>query len=321
MSSPSSAPKSTPRINWFRYYNSWSGHPIVDLERFLAITLQERPDKPIIYLAGDSSLDNKYWVPSSGPGGEELTVEAPDIYEHTLDRPNPKPDVAFWLNHVLGDKATCINTAVEETMLRQRDDTLLPHDDFVRSNIRPNDILIVSVGANDIALRPNGSTMRHMFQLAWLTRRSSITSGTAWSLPYFTKLFHTATESYIARLTSITKPRAVIVCMIYFPLEKQFGQTSWADAQLRMLGYESGPGQLQEAIKKMYEMGTCRVEIEGTETVPIALFDVMDGKRKEEYTARVEPSAEGGRKMAERFGEVIQGLWGKSSKRGAESAE
>ena len=293
------------RINTSKFYHEWKGHPVVDLNRFRAITLQQRPDKPIIYLAGDSSLDNKYWVPSSGPGGEKLPVKVPDIYNHTLGRPKPKPDVAFWLNYALGNNATCINAAIEETMLRERDDALLPHDEFIRDNLRAEDILIVSVGANDIALRPTLSTMRHMFQLAWLTRRSSITRGTAWSLSHFAQLFHTATEAYIARLTSKTKPRAVIVCMIYFPLEKEFGQSSWADMQLKILGYESNPGQLQEAIRKMYEMGTCKVSVEGVEVVPLALFDVMNGKRREEYTARVEPSVEGGRKMAEKFSEVI----------------
>jgi hypothetical protein len=321
MTSSSSASEKTPKINTSRFYQEWSGHPIEDLERFRAITLQKRPDTPTIYLAGDSSLDNKYWVPSSGPGGEALPVKVPDVYKHTLNRPKPKPDVAFWLNHVLGDKATCINAAIEATMLRQRDDALLPQDEFIRDNIRSNDILIVSIGANDIALRPTGMTMWNMFQLAWLTRRSSITSGTAYALPYFAQMFHTTTESYISRLTSVTKPRAVIVCMIYFPLEKRFGQMSWADTPLKMLGYESGPGQLQESIRKMYEMGTCKVQVEGTEIVPCALFEVMDGTREEEYTARVEPSVEGGRKMAVKFGEVIEGLLEKSSGNNADSAE
>jgi hypothetical protein len=298
-------PKSIRKINTSQFYLEWRGHPIEDLECFRAITLQHRPKKPLVYLAGDSSLDNKYWVPSSGPGGEHLTVQVPEIYKQTLERAKPKPDVAFWLNHVLGEKATCINTAIEETLLRERDEVLLPHDEFIRDNISKDDILIVSVGANDIALRPTTSTMRHMFQLAWLTRRSSITAGTASSLSHFAHLFHSCTESYIKRLTAKTKPRAVIVCMIYFPLEKQYGQSSWADVQLKTLGYERDPSILQEAIRKMYEMGTCRIKVEGTEIIPCALFEVMDGSRASEYTARVEPSVEGGKKMAERFGELV----------------
>ncbi|KAF2682251.1 hypothetical protein K458DRAFT_420164 [Lentithecium fluviatile CBS 122367] len=301
------------KINTSKFYHEWKGHQIDDLERFHATTLQQRPSKPIIYLAGDSSLDNKYWVPSSGPGGEELAVEVPEIYAHALERARPKPDVAFWMNHVLGERATCINAALEESTLRERDGGLLAHDEFIRDNIREEDILIVSVGANDIALRPTTSTMRHMLQLTWLTRRSSITAGTASSLPHFAQLFHNNTEAYITRLTAKTKPRAVIVCMIYFPLEAQYGQKSWADMQLKMLGYERDPGQLQEAIRKMYEMGTCKIRVEGTEVVPCALFEVLDGKKADEYTARVEPSALGGRKMAKRFGALVEGILGRMS--------
>ena len=96
------------KINRSRFYFEWKGHQIQDLETFHAITTAHRPDKPIVYLAGDSSLDNKYWV-SSDPAA----VDVPEIYHHALDKPSPKPDVAFWLNSFLGEKATCINTAVE----------------------------------------------------------------------------------------------------------------------------------------------------------------------------------------------------------------
>lgn len=41
------------------------------------------------------------------------------------------------------------------------------------------------------------------------------------------------------------------------------------------------------------------VRIPGTEVIHVPLFRVLDGKKSEEYVARVEPSALGGRKMAE----------------------
>jgi hypothetical protein len=207
------------KINRSRFYFEWKGHQIQDLTKFHAITSAKRPDKPIVYLAGDSSLDNKYWVHSE----DGLQVEVPEIYKHTLDKPSPKPDVAFWMNHLLGDRATCINTAVEESMLRDRDQHLLPHDQFIHDNIRVQDMLIVSVGANDIALRPLPCTIRHMVQLAWATPRSSLESGTAWSLDYFKHMFGTKVQEYVTRMTAKTKPRAVVICMIYFPLESGLG--------------------------------------------------------------------------------------------------
>ena len=74
-----------------------------------------------------------------------------------------------------------------------------------------------------------------MLQLAWLTPRKNLENGTAGALTYFKHMFGTKVENYVTRLTAKTKPRAVIVCMIYFPLESGLGQTSWADAQLKAL--------------------------------------------------------------------------------------
>lgn len=292
------------KINRSRFYFEWKGHQIQDLETFHAITTAHRPDKPIVYLAGDSSLDNKYWV-SSDPAA----VDVPEIYHHALDKPSPKPDVAFWLNSFLGEKATCINTAVEESMLRQRDASLLAHDIFIRDHITSRDILIVSVGANDIALKPLPRTIAHMLHLAWATPRSSLEKGTAYSLEYFKHLFGDKVQDYVDRLTAKTPPRAVIVCMIYFPLEAGLGQTGWADKQLMALGYNTWPGQLQAAIRALYETATRGIEIEGTEVIPCALHEVLDGKTAGDYTARVEPNENGGKKMAQKFVELLDGVW------------
>ena len=299
------------KINTSRFYYEWKGHTISDVSAFRSTTLSLRPSQPIIYLAGDSSFDNKYWVPSSGPGGESLIVDVPEIYRAALDRPHPKPDIAFWLNHLLSDRATALNLAVEESTLRERDNDLLDHDKFIRDNIRAEDILIVSVGANDIALKPTFATMRHMLQLAWLTPRGSLERGTAWSLSHFTNMFKDHVQAYVSRLVEKHKPRAVIVCMIYYPLEANASkEKSWADLPLALLGYNRFPGQLQTAIKKMYELATKQIQITGTNVVPCALFEAMDGKSKGDYTARVEPSAEGGRKIALQLKEIINSLIG-----------
>lgn len=284
------------KINRSRFYSEWKGHQIEDLATFHAITTVQRPNKPIVYLAGDSSLDNKYWVDSG-----KLSVNTPEIYKHTLDSPTPKPDVAFWMNHLLGDRATCVNAAVEESMLRQRDQDLLPHDQFIRDNIRSQDVLIVSVGANDIAMKPLPCTIWHMLQLAWATPRSSLDKGTAGSLKYFKGMFGSKVQDYVDRMTVRTRPRAVIVCMIYYPLESGLGQRGWADAQLKALGYNTCPGQLQAAIGTLFRLATQNIRVEGTEIIPCALHEVLDGKTARDYTARVEPNGEGGRKMANKF--------------------
>ncbi|ORY16874.1 hypothetical protein BCR34DRAFT_475547 [Clohesyomyces aquaticus] len=294
-------------VNHYAFYNEWKGHRIEHLEMCQSVIQTLRPRKPVVYLAGDSSLDNKAWIPSAGRGGELLPVDVPEIYESILNRPRPKPDVAFWLNHFLGERATALNTAVEESMLRQRFDELLPQDKFIRDNITSDDILIVSVGANDIALRPTYATIWNMLRLAWLTGRKSLENGSASALSYFQELFGEEIETYVNRLCFKTKPRLVLICMIYFPLESAAGpQQSWAEMQLKALGYNSYPTQLQTGIRTIFEQATKNIKVEGTEVVPFKLFEVLDGKNVEDYVARVEPSVQGGRKMGEAFVKILE---------------
>jgi hypothetical protein len=316
MSAPSPTPEPGRRINRAKFYGQYKGHPLEDLALFREITVAERPAKPIVWLAGDSSLDNKYWTNKTIG---ELGIKVPSIYEKTLNDPRPKVDVAFRLNEALGERATCINTAVEESMIRERDNGLQPHDEFIRDNIGANDVLIVSVGSNDVANEPLFWTVINMVRLAWLTSRKSLEDDSASALQYFKNLYGTKVEEYITKMTSKTKPRAVIVCMIYYPLEMKFEQKSWADWNLKLLGYGSYPGQLQAATRSMYRIATKQIKVNGTEIVPFALYDVLDGQNAEDYVERVEPSEEGGKKMAVKFAEVLNGLflspWGGASEK------
>ena len=298
------------KINAAKFYFEYKGHTIPDITAFHKTTVTTRAGAPIVYLAGDSSLDNKFWVSWHSSAGDEPSVPVPKIYKDALNRPRPKPDVAFWLNHFLGERATALNTAVEASLLRERgNQKLLDQDQFIRDNIGSKDVIVVSVGSNDIAMKPTLWTILQMLLLALLTPLSSIQNGTAWGLQHFRKLFKSRVEEYIAKLVERVKPRAVIVCMIYFPLEAQAAkQKGWADIPLRALGYNGFPERLQTAIRKMYELGTQRIQLSGVKVIPLALYEVMDGKNADDYVERVEPSVEGGRKMATRLAHEIEKL-------------
>jgi len=202
-------------------------------------------------------------------------------------------------------------------MLRDRDAELLPHDQFVRDHIRSQDALVVSIGANDIAFNPTAATAMHMLNLAWLTSRASIEKGTAFSLAYFVNLFGSKMQLYLKELVEQQKPRAIVVCMIYYPLEASVvgNQQSWADLPLKVMGYNRNAGQLQAAIRKVFELATSKIRVEGTRVLPCALYEVMDGKDPKDYVQRAEPSVEGGRKMAKLITELLEqaGVIDKSS--------
>lgn len=301
------------RISPTPWCTEWKGHPLPDLKKFFTNTLLLRDSTPIIWLAGDSSLDNKAWIPADGPGGTPLPVSVPNIYVPQFRQVTPwKPDVGFWMNHYLGESATVINCAVEASLLRDRGSGwMLGHDRFVRHNMREQDVLVVSVGANDIALSPKLWTVFNMLCLAHLSSQQSIEEGSAWALRHFRNLFGTQVQKYVSNLVGTTRPRAVLVCMIYHPLESGLLQEkSWADTQLKALKYDSRPQKLQAAIRTMYKQATMEIDVPGTKIIPVPLFEVLDGRKAEDYVERVEPSTEGGRKMSEYFAKVIMDVLG-----------
>jgi hypothetical protein len=267
--------------------------------------------------AGDSSLDNKYWFHDVLP--------APPGYQSILRPPEAKPDVTYWLNTILSEERhrttlnlKAINTAVEATTLNERTFQLRPQDRFLRDNLQANDILVVSIGGNDVALLPCPCTIASMLCLARCTPQACIENGgtcgtfpcddyccgcgpSLWScfcayppcLGYLRHLFGTRVGSYIRALTSKNKPAKILVCMIYYPAETM--GHGWAEPALKALGYNSNPDKVQAIIRKMFVEATGNIP----GVVPVPLFHALDGKDPADYVARVEPSARGGRKMAE----------------------
>ena len=62
------------------------------------------------------------------------------------------------------------------------------------------------------------------------------------------------TQKYIEALTAKTKPKKILVCMIYYPDENHVA--SWANTALGALNYNSQPGKIQLFIRKVFEEAT-----------------------------------------------------------------
>src|SRR5580692_3039469 len=92
------------------FYNEYHGHPTVALSHMISglrnIGLETNWDqkrfKGIIYSAGDSSFDNKYWLRKKGHS--EDAVDAVNGYELFLNPPTSLPDIAYHLNANLSKK-------------------------------------------------------------------------------------------------------------------------------------------------------------------------------------------------------------------------
>ncbi|KAJ3322007.1 hypothetical protein HDU93_003157, partial [Gonapodya sp. JEL0774] len=233
-----------------------------------------------IFLMGDSSMDNKYWLADSD--------QRSPVGNYPL--PWMKPDIAYAINAQLEARGLsktwfCINTAVEATCLSDRHGSLLSQDEFVVTHLEPGDVIVASIGANDIALRPTLLTGLSMLTLTWTIPRfwlervadAALPAPSWWALPpglgHFVHLFKNRVSSYLNRIVRINRPRAILVCAIYYPCMSA-ASPSWADRALSALGYDSDPLKLQAAIRCIYRLATSGVKVNGVdEVVPVALFD------------------------------------------------
>jgi len=286
------------KVSFQDYYLEYHGHRIRDLTK---VVDGVRGGRSVLWLLGDSTLDNKHWFNS--------TEAATNGYERVLHPSKSRPDVAHAINKEcvsrgLGGSVVAINCAVEEATLGGRSSSLMEQDEFARDNLSENDVLVVSCGGNDIALRPSALTIVSIAALLampkWLISLGGSSPFLYHLVPglgHFVRLFGSTTADFISRVCEKHKPKAVLVCMLYYLDEMAGG--SWADFTLRSLGYDKDPTKLQLIMSIIYERATSQMSIPGVRCiVPIPLFKVLDGKTTEDYVQRVEPSEQGGRKLA-----------------------
>ena len=294
------------------------GHQQQQRDSSSSIVGGEGASRGIIFLAGDSSFDNKCWFSDS--------ASAVNGMEDILSPPVSKMDIAHHLNCEAvrrGSGLAAINCAIEESTVGDRAcGRLKEHDVFLRDNVTSNDIVCISVGGNDIALKPSLPTIINILLVTCCTTNSCLEScacGTAcpcddcccgfgpscasnvcaWpcGFGYFIHLFRTRIQAFATNLLSgRNKPKRLLICMIYYLDEVPGG--SWADFTLNKLGYDANPKKLQILIRKMFAAATEQIRVEGTEVVAVPLFAALDGKISADYSQRVEPSPQGGAKMA-----------------------
>ncbi len=99
------------------------------------------PQAGCIFLAGDSSLDNKHWLQ------HEPRVGAVNGYERILVPPRMVQDVAFHINDRCSETLLpwfAVNCAVEESTIAERRRALQPHDEVGVFAIQPPGCMCVS---------------------------------------------------------------------------------------------------------------------------------------------------------------------------------
>jgi len=328
------------------YYSTYYGHTVSDLSvielalrrrtrglgRLETLPVDSQRARSIVWLLGDSSLDNKVWLSTSE------SAQALNGFEHVLAPPTMRQDVEYHVNALLMErnlntKYACINTAVEATSLNDRAfGRLLEQDAFAARHLQPQDTLVVSLGGNDVALAPLLCTAINMLGLVFCTARQPCMATATTCVPniypfvgdcgcllcgvpgclvatplawppffgYFVDLFKNRIEAFVQRIIdrAPNKPRRVVVCTIYYPAEAR--QPSWAQAALSALRYDVDPKRLQRAIRAIFTHATSKIRLRGVpQVVPLPLYEALNPLDADDYVARVEPSAKGGRKIAE----------------------
>ena len=300
------------------FYSNYHGHK---LKYCVALAQTFRQQKrSIIWLVGDSSMDNKHWLFPDSEAKASDDLQGPDYsapacngYEQLLNPPRCIKDVCYWVNfreQQRGGEFVCLNTAVEASTLKDRTSGLLGHDVLVRDFLQPQDVIVCSIGGNDIALRPSLKTMASVAWLALIAKDANIDSGSAYGFGHLKNLFCQQLQEYLRQLCAKTKPSKVLVCMIYNPCQNGEG---WADPLLNLLGYSADRPEKVKRVENLLETtfreAICQIRIDGVDIVPVALSRVLDSKNESHYEMRVEPSAEGGRVMSCAFCDIIhQGI-------------
>jgi len=137
------------KIEFKDFYHNYYGHTSQHLE--YVINHFKKNNKKFIYLAGDSSLDNKHWI-------LDKKSYAANGYNQLINPPKAVMDVCHNLNVILekmDSEYVAVNCAVEEAAVGDKEKGRLNEQDkVVKKHINKDDIMIVSLGGNDIALKP-----------------------------------------------------------------------------------------------------------------------------------------------------------------------
>ena len=157
----------------------------------------------------------------------------------------------------------------------------------MRDHLEENDVVVVSVGGNDIALAPAPCTILHLLAGVCCTPNAAIRHAFGRPAPcddcccgcgpgclstfsacppsggYFLHMFHTKLQAFIRALVAKTRPSKVLACMIYYPDVGADG--SWADTALKALRYNTDPSKLQLIIAQMFEKAIRKITVPGSQ--------------------------------------------------------
>lgn len=289
------------------FYRNYYGHVPEHLRVAYASLRTQSGERPLVFLTGDSSLDNKSYVLDCA------ALPAVGGWERILTPPRALPDVAAWLSRALdaaGLPHGVLNCAVEEaTAADLAAAPLVGAPAAVSRAITRTDVVVLSAGGNDVVLRPTLATVSALAAVLSCGSDAAIDRGDALGFATLRSIFCDKMQAVVDKLCAHAAPAAIVILFPYFP--QVFSNTAapgWADTQLGLMGYNANPERLQRMMRAMFRHATraIRAPSESTRIRHVPLFDVLDASAEsKDYISRVEPSGGGGEKIATRLAAEI----------------
>eukprot|EP00049_Salpingoeca_infusionum_P023771 m.13804 g.13804 ORF g.13804 m.13804 type:complete len:319 (+) comp6030_c1_seq1:152-1108(+) len=294
------------------YYKSYYGHSRSHLE--IAHDELRKRNKSIAFFVGDSTLDNKHWL-FNPARGKVLQMASPLCTAAALPQygnlfgadGRMVKDVAYWTTRSLGQfdvSAAALNCAVEESTIGERETELFEQDYAMEELLTDQDYLVVSMGGNDVALKPSVRTIKDVLFITRCRKEGWFGFIHRRGISCLTRRFSSGIVSYLRRVLSTKKPKGLVICALYYPAVVGSG---WADTTLRLIKYDETPEPMQAVIREVYDGILAHVQ-EAFPDIPIRLckmYEALDPTNAVDYVQRVEPSVEGGEKIGQLIAQTI----------------
>jgi len=299
------------KVPLYHFYASPQGHRREDLQTVYD-GLKAAGCKKFAWLAGDSTLDNKeqFFQP-------DTRYDAVNGYQDVLLPAKMHPDVNYLLNERLflaqngtdaQNRICAINTARAGSTLGTRIEGgggLYEQDEFLRDHVSEGDVVIVSVGGNDL-LQAWQLLLSFFNDYNTAESISMLTPEASPKVKQFVDWFNHGTAQYLNKLREKGKPTSVIVCSPYYYTETPaFAQKNF----LMMLALSAVPApNLQAFLRLISKFGTSQIQLDGAHVEHIAMYETINGKIPTDYSDGIHLSEQGGRKMVEALFKAIQTL-------------
>ena len=252
----------------------------------------------------------KHW---SHPDTDRLAFQTDLLTEYAIGfgdvSENQKKIVARFFEDLMKPK---VAGASQADACSSQEVELLPQDKFASGRLGEEDTLIISASGNDF----NHDEIHKVFEASLKEfpedsqhDKEAFENRVRWVAEKLSGIYHEALQAYATKLVEKTKPKNVFICAYSDFYEFQ---TGWATDLFKYVvgGGDNAKGFsfIRELWRDLYNNQMQHIKVHGTQVYIVPLFNVLDRNDPMDFAAQVEPSVQGGMKMAIAFSDLIDAI-------------